>query len=84
MGQQAGHATRLAELHIIVNRMVVTAGTLECQEHRFGHGPARQHEAFREPKVFEPALPRHHAMLGGVKTGHTAPDACIAEISSAP
>jgi hypothetical protein len=35
-----------------------------------GLGPARDHEAFAEHEILEPALLRHHAMRGGIEVGH--------------
>ena len=50
--------------------MGVAARGLERGEHRRGLGPARDHEAFAEHEIFEPALFAHHAMLCGVEVGH--------------
>src|SRR5205823_6646392 len=39
-------------------------------EYRRALGPARDHKTLAEDKIFEPALLRHHAMLGGIEVGH--------------
>src|SRR5882757_9390328 len=53
-----------------MDRMGIAARGLERREHRRGLGPARDHEALAQRKILEPALVRHHAMLGGVELGH--------------
>src|ERR1700712_5518213 len=63
--------------------MIVAAGALEGQEHRLGHRPAGQHEAFTNAKIVEPTLFGHHAVLGGVEIAHAAPAARSAAIRSA-
>ena len=50
--------------------MGVAARGLERGEHRRGLGPARDHEAFAEHEILEPALFAHHAMLCGVEVCH--------------
>jgi hypothetical protein len=70
MRQQVWHAAGTAILDVVVHRMVIAAGGLEGREHRRCHGAARNHEAFTEDKILEPALFAYHAMRSGVELGH--------------
>src|SRR4051812_14851938 len=70
VGEQIGHAAGAAIFDVVVNGVGVAARGLERRKHRRCHGAARQHEAFAEDKILEPALLGYHTMIGGVELGH--------------
>jgi hypothetical protein len=64
--------------------MVVSACALECQENRFRHGTARQHEPLAQLKILKPPLVRHHSVSTRVEVRHIAPVFRMAVMSLAP
>src|SRR5664279_6000970 len=71
MGEQVGHAAGAAIFDIVMHRVGIAAGGLKRREYRRCHGAAGNDEALAEHKILEPALLRHHAMLGGIELGHS-------------
>jgi hypothetical protein len=50
--------------------MGIAARGLKGGENGRRHGAAGNHKTLAEYKILEPALLRHHAMLGGIELGH--------------
>jgi len=60
-------AARAAILHVVMDRMVVTARGLKSQEDSVGHGPARQREALADAEIVEPALLGDDSVLARIE-----------------
>ena len=71
MCQQVRHATAAAELHIVVNRMIVAAGHRKRGKQRFCHGARGQQETLADDEIIEPAL-RAHVVAGRIEGGLAA------------
>src|SRR5882724_8947879 len=70
MREQIRHAAAAAIFDVVMDRVGIAAGGLERGEYRRGLGPARDHEAFAEHEILEPALLADHTVLCGVELGH--------------
>lgn len=62
MRQHAGQAASATIFHIVMDGVVIAAGSLKGGKQRVGHRAAREGEALAEAEIIEPALIGDHPM----------------------